>query len=240
MRKEIVNLIKLQEIDLEIRKIDSLREKLPEKYNYLIEKISKIRSEIEKERELLLELQKKKIDIEDEISLESTRLTKSQQKLSTIKTNREYQALLKEIEEMKKGNKAREDEILGIMEKNEDISKKINEKDAEIKKLTVEYDEEKNNIEKLSAEFSERYAFLLTEREVISNSVKKDILSKYNFLKDKRAGLAIVEVKGAVCMGCHMNVPPQLFNELLRNDKIYFCPSCQRLIYTALDNTDNK
>lgn len=239
MKKEIENLIKLQEIDIEIRKIDLERSKLPEAFNRLSEEIKKMKEEIAKDREFLLELQKKKIDIEDEISLENARLAKSQQKLSSIKTNREYQALLKEIEEMKKGNKAREDEILDLMAKNEEISKRIEEKEAKINDLALRFQEEKANMEQKNSQYDERYNYLMAERDKVSKDIRKDILSKYNFLREKRGGIAIVEVKNAVCTGCNMNVPAQLFNELLRSDKIYFCPSCQRLIYTSFENNNN-
>ncbi len=63
------------------------------------------------------------------------------------------------------------------------------------------------------------------------------MIGKYDLLRDRRNGLAIVNVLGGVCQGCFMNLPPQQYNILLRGDKMLDCPSCQRMLYhQELDN----
>ncbi|MGC9022036.1 MAG: zinc ribbon domain-containing protein, partial [Dissulfurimicrobium sp.] len=161
---------------------------------------------------------------------------KSQQKLSSIKTNREYQALLKEIEEIKKANKTREDEIVATMEELEKINISIKEKEAEINAMQKEVEVENLHLNQVENEINGQLYTMMEQRDAIAKDARQDLLSRYNFLRDKRGGVVIVSVTGAVCNGCHMNLPPQLFNELLRDEKIHYCPTCQRLIYAKTND----
>jgi hypothetical protein len=47
----------------------------------------------------------------------------------------------------------------------------------------------------------------------------------------RRGGLAVVEIRGGTCQGCHMNIPPQLFNLIQRNEQVIPCPNCQRILH---------
>jgi predicted nucleic acid-binding Zn-ribbon protein len=171
------------------------------------------------------------VDVEDEFELENIRLTKSQKKLSSLKTNREYQALQKEINEIKKTNLIREEEILTIMEETSSLQEEIKKKKKQIRQYRKEIKTEQQSIDELQAKLEAKIGALTEERHAVSKDIDPDLLAKYDFLKDRRGGVAIAAVTDGICSACNMNIPPQLYNELLKDEKIFTCPSCQRLIY---------
>ncbi len=232
LKIDLEPVLAIQEVDLAIRDLAVEKEKAPERLNALEALLSEREAELVVLDERRRELQRKKTEIEDELELDQIRHGKSQAKLTSIKTNREYQALLKEIDEIKKTNKAREDEILAILEEIDGIAAQMDEKRKMSEETRKERDAEKRRLHGLLAEIDEKIASLQKERDEKAASVRKDILARYDFLRQKRGGLAVVEVRQSICTGCNMNIPPQLYNELLRNDKVLFCPTCQRIIYT--------
>jgi hypothetical protein len=111
--------------------------------------------------------------------------------------------------------------------------------EIELHKLKTAYDDQrqqlnqqKNAILEEAAQARETLERLEVERDELSRHLSQDLLQMFDRVKSQHPdGLAIVEVEGAVCKGCHMNIPPQMFNELQREDSLKMCPSCERIIY---------
>lgn len=231
MISQLTPLIRLQGIDLEIRKIRRKKEKLPDRFEALQERVSRKEEGVEDMKEKIGELHKRKIEIEDELELETERMKKSQQKMSAVQNNREYQALNKEIEEIKKANKTREDELLDLLEEIKNLEDAVEEGAKELKKDRKEATAEKKHINAIAEDLERKIDELKKEGEAVEKEVKPDLLAKYRFLAERREGLVVAAVADAVCSACNMNIPPQMYNELLREERIMTCPSCQRLIY---------
>lgn len=231
MQQEVKLLIKLQAIDLEVKHIQEKKEKGPEGLCHIEKKAKEQEEEfktaLEKQKELKQKKKEKETGLEDEIA----RLKKCQGKLMAVKTNREYQALLKEIEEIKKANRKREDEIVAVMEDIERLENEIKEKQEELSKIKEEITIEKRKLDSLFHKYDKELAKFEENRKTMVKDIPEDLLKRYDFLRSKRNGLAVVGALNAVCLGCHMNIPPQLYNELLKEKKMIYCPSCQRMIY---------
>jgi predicted nucleic acid-binding Zn-ribbon protein len=151
--------------------------------------------------------------------------------LNSIKTNKEYSALISEIGSKKADMSILEDEILDTMSRleianqgyvkatedlrNEEESLKnlINSVDTEIKEADIEIEKTKNE--------QKKYIDLLDEHS----------LKNYNRLSNIKGGKAIVPVIGNVCGGCSMNVTTQTLNELMGGKDLVFCRSCSRILY---------
>ncbi len=231
MISELTPLIRLQGIDLEIRKIRQKKEKLPERLDALQERVASKQAGLEEMKEKIRDIRKRKIEIEDELELETERMKKSQQKMSAVQNNREYQALNKEIEEIKKANKTREDELLELLEEIKKLEDAVSEGEKELKVDRKEAAAEEKHINAIAADLDRKIAELNSEAEAVAAEVKPDLLAKYRFLAERRQGLVVAAVTDAVCSACNMNIPPQMYNELLRDERMMTCPSCQRLIY---------
>ena len=231
MREEMVNLIKLQEIDLKILAIDKAKEEFPESLKKAEEALAQKKKEYEALEHEIEELQFKRRKFEEELEQEYQRLKKSQARLMEVKAQREYQALLKEIEEIKKANKQREEELIQMMERVEALNQEKEKLGEEIAELEKKVAEERAKYEAKRAELDKEREAIWQERENIAAQIPANLLKRYEFVKSRRNGLAVVPVMNAICDGCHMNIPPQLYNELQRDDRIYECPICQRIIF---------
>ncbi len=231
MREDIANLIKLQKVDLKLLALDKEKENCPDSLLEAEKALSAKKEEIVAIEKEIEDLKYKKRAHEDELEQEYQRLRKSQNRLMEVKAQREYQALLKEIEEIKKANKVREEEILQIMDRLEKLAEEKEKLAQELVELEKQVNDERAKYEAKRAEIDQQRSVVWEEREAIAKNIPVTLLKRYEFIKSRRNGVAVVGVLDAVCDGCHMNIPPQLYNELIRDDKVHECPICQRIIF---------
>ena len=231
MEVNISHLVELQVIDLDIRKLD---EKMTEGYAEL----EKRKSVIDERRVAIDQITRKieaaeaqQRELETSLEDETARIKDRKGKVMNIQNNREYQALMREIEDGERSNKQREDEIVQLLELIESFKPKLDEQTALGKTEEKLLAEEQARVDKIVKEIDGKKFSTAKIRAKKANEVEEKILKRYELLLERRNGLGIVGVTQGICQGCHMNIPPQLFNELLREDNLYFCPTCNRIIY---------
>jgi len=231
LKANISHLRELQAIDLKIStldkeiaagsaEIDSRRASLDGHKEIIVQLTEKIAANDQRRREL-----------EAELADEQVRIKDRQAKLMNVQTNREYQSILKETEDGKKVNTQREEAVVQLMEEIEALNAKIEEEakicDEDEKMLA----EDVAAVEKKISQFNTEKTKILKTRESKASAVTASLLKKYTAIRDKRNGLAIVPVTGGVCRGCFMNIPPQLYNDLMKEDKLISCPTCHRIMF---------
>ena len=177
------------------------------------------------------ELEKERRQKEKDIEAEREKARKSQAKLHEVKTNKEYQALLKEIEAGKGVNDKTEEEVLLLMEKIEELKKDLEGASKELKKKEAEAAAERIKLDGELRSVDAVVADLKKTRDTLLQMVDEELRTTYGTLLERREGLAVVNVKNGVCLGCFMNIPPQLFIEATKNRQMILCPSCNRIFY---------
>jgi predicted nucleic acid-binding Zn-ribbon protein len=80
-------------------------------------------------------------------------------------------------------------------------------------------------------ELKEEYQKLLKHKNYYEKQVPQDLLKEYNRIKYVRDGLALAEVKDCICQVCYVRLPPQLYNDIKANKKLYTCSNCNRILY---------
>jgi predicted nucleic acid-binding Zn-ribbon protein len=230
-KKLIENLVMLQEIELESNSIQSQLSELPQKLAKIDEKLKTVREAIGEEENRLNELKKKYRSYESDAEMNLSRIKKSREKLNAAKTNKEYQSSLKEIEDLELINSKLEDDMLECLETMDKIEAEIDTKKKEYAQLTDRVNTEKDLLQQESEEAEKRLIRLNTDWSSLKEMIDPVLLEKYNTVKERVGSVAITPVKNAVCQGCNVNIPPQLYNELQRLESLMFCPHCQRIIY---------
>jgi len=231
LKEDLSRLIALQEIDLQIKKLDDELAKGHADINKRQTSITEKREKIVRHSLTIENAEKRRKELEAEIEAEVTHIKDRQSKLMNVQTNREYQSLLKEIEESKKNNKRREEEIVQLMEQVETLQKKVSDQENVCKaeeQLLLEVDEK---IALLAQETKEKREKLEKTREQQVKKIPDNLRRRYDQLLAKRNGLAITGVINGVCQGCFMNIPAQQFNEVLRGEQLLSCPTCQRMMF---------
>lgn len=231
MNELLAQLVSLQAIDLEIDQIDNAIKAEQEGLDIRISALAKREALINELQEQIVSEQKESRTLEGEMADKMDHVRDRQSKMMQVQTGREQTALLKEIEDAKKSAKENEEKIMAIM--------------LSIEKLTVRLTEEKNLLKGEKELVVEETAKVRTNIDAINrgkkekdvqrneqaNRIKAATLRKYNTLRQRRNGLAVVNVVDGVCQGCFMAIPPQLYNMLLRGDNLFECPTCQRMIH---------
>lgn len=236
MEHELGTLFEAQKIESLIMENEQKLLQAPKKLKAMEDELSEVRQKIEKEQEIIEELEKERHKKEKELETDKDKIRKLETKLYDVKTNKEYQALLKEIESAKEANDRTEEDILVLMDKVEDLKKDYESVTVYLKKREKESETERAEIEKEMQSMDAIIAKLTKERDNLLSIVSDNLRTIYGILREKRAGIAVTNVKNGVCLGCHMNIPPQLFIEATKNKKLIQCPSCNRILFFREDD----
>ncbi len=228
----IFNLRKLQKNETETLKIRHLLNSIPRKISALDNRVAEYEQKIA-DRELeQRELKKQYREQEADVQQNAERIKRSQVKLDSIKSNREYQALLKEIDNLKATNSRIEDEMLTSLDRIETNEREIKAAKNEYAHVTDETSREKGMIQSQDEENRAKMAQLEADREKIAQRIDPRVLKQFQQIKTMIPDSnVIVPVREAVCEGCHMSIMPQTYNDLQRSEKLMSCPHCQRMIY---------
>jgi predicted nucleic acid-binding Zn-ribbon protein len=227
----LTQLVSLQAIDLEIDQIDNAIKSEQKGLDERLAALAKRETLINELQEKISNQEKEIRTLEAEMADKMDHVRDRQSKMMQVQTGREQTALLKEIEDAKKSAKEKEEKIVAIMESTEKLTAQLEEEKNMLKgeKALVAEETEKvrNNIESINKGKKKKDSV----RNEQASKIKASILRKYDTLRQRRNGLAVVNVVDGVCQGCFMAVPPQRFNMLLKGDQIFDCPTCQRLNY---------
>ena len=240
MKKQIESLVKLQNIETEYSRIVSKLNDVSSRFEALDAGVEELRQAIDKEAAQIRELKKKYREHESDVQMNISRIKKSKERLSAVKTNREYLSMLKEIEKLEAMNSQIEDEMLEGLELMERIEEAVSTKENEFITRSDQVDREKENIHTETEHGKNKLAQLDAELKEYYSMIEPVLLNRFIKIKEQQAGkTAIVPVKDAVCQGCNLNLPPQMYNELHLGNTLKFCPNCQRIIYLEKSISDD-
>ena len=231
MKEKLKVLIELQECDNQIKSIQKKTNEAPLKIRQFMEELEATEQSYKGLKDQITGRERDKKNLEGEIEELGNRIDKSNTKLDQIKSNKEYQAALKEIDELNREKSRKEDEAIEIMEEIENLAKEYSKREKEREESERIFSLKKREIEDELEAFKKTLEKLSEQRAAICSDVEKTLLDKYDFLREKRQGIAMSPVTKSVCQTCHMNIPPQKFNELVRGAELMTCPHCNRIIY---------
>lgn len=231
LKTQINNLIQLQTVDSEIYALNYEKECKPKEIQAFQDAFEAKKQQLADLEKGFLDIQKQRKDRELELATKEEVIKKLQNQLFSLKTNKEYQTMLKEIENAKADKSVIEDRILELFEKGDSIKKDI---DVEKKRLQEEervFNEQKKKVEIRVKEIDDRLAQLDAQRKQVIPSIGPNMLAQYERILSNRGGLAIVSVKDNSCRGCNLFVPPQVINLIKMYERIITCEVCNRILY---------
>jgi predicted nucleic acid-binding Zn-ribbon protein len=228
---QIKILIGLQEIMSQARTAEEEKRKVPLEVADLKALFEEREAKFLSAQQEFEQLKKDRREKEREIEEERDKVERAKAKLMSIKTNKEYYAMLKEIEGTKRANTAREDELLAILGRYEESEKRLAEFKEEVDEVSGKYRERMVDVEAKMSGFDKDIAQLAAKKADVAGRIDKGLARRFEMIFDRRDGIAIVPARNQSCTGCHMNLSPQLFNLLQRDDRIHTCPNCNRILY---------
>ena len=231
MSAQIEILASLQTVDREIKQHHGKKQDLLGELQAKEQEIQIKKREIVKLSSALAETEKLRQEKDRVFQDEGKKATDRRMRMNRIKNSKELMALQREIDLIKQGNSEREEELIKLMEETDRASSEIKGKAEELAKLQAEWDREQEGLRSQITGIDQAASEAATRRQTIAAQVAGDLISRYELIFSRRGGTAVVEVTGGICQGCYMNVPPQLWNEIIRSEKVHLCPSCQRILH---------
>ncbi len=229
--EQIRQLVALQHVDDAIHGIDADLKAAPQEVEELGRRFAAQDEQRNRVLDKLRHLRDQQKRLDSDIEDDSTRLKKSKSKLMQVANNREYQAVVREMDTMERQNRSREEERLALREETSLQESNLTELEDAWKALQEDLEVKTANLDARLSEGRAKKAELDKKRENTGSEVPAPVLARYEFIRRRLEHPVIVPVDNGICTGCHIAIPPQAYIELQRGQQILSCPNCQRLIY---------
>jgi predicted nucleic acid-binding Zn-ribbon protein len=230
LKEQITLIFALHEQDLKAQKLQLALEALQPELKELEVLVANQRSQLEGKSGRITELESQKRSKERDVETAEARLKDFQGKLSEIKTNKEYQAALKEIADTKRLNKAIEDQILEIMTQLDGLKAERQSAEEALNGASATLEKRKAEIEGETERLQGMLGESAAEKQSLMGRIDPGLMAQYQRVRKGRSE-AVSGVVAGTCQGCRMRIPPQLYIEIQKMKTIHACPSCQRLLY---------
>jgi len=231
LKSDIESLVKLQEAETEIVRLNAVMLEVEKEKEKLSAKLNQFGNALEENKENLLRAMAACRDIEREIQVVDDRIIKSNEKLRMVKTNKEYNLFLREVDDNKKRKDVLETELLEYFDEKEEMEKIVQETEKEFHLLKDQIEAEQKEIEKKSKNDRVLLDKYVARQEDIGKTLDTSLMQRFAKISKMNNGSAVVSVENEVCMGCFMNIPPQLYIEVQRGNLLISCPQCSRILY---------
>ena len=238
MRKNLKLLGELQEIDLKVDGLQGEKEGLLAEIAGLEQQVASVQSEIAAKNGELVALEEEKQRLEENLAAETDNIARSEGRLKEIKTQKEYQAVSKEISTAKKLKAELEEQILQKIGQIEEFKGDIAGREENLGALEKNVAGQKAEVQKKIEQLEAAIAADTTAREAAVKGLPASVMRRYSLLREQRRGVAVVEARDGYCLGCNMQLPPQLYNTLFRGDELITCPHCQRVLLLRQEDKD--
>ncbi len=230
MRKNLKLLGELQEIDLKVDALQAEKEGLLAEIAGLEQQVAGVQSEIAAKQGELSTLEEEKHRLEESLVAETDNIARSEARLKEIKTQKEYQAVSKEVSTAKKLKTELEEQILQKIGQTDELKVDIAGREENLRALEENVAGQKDEVQKKIEQLEAAISADTTAREAAAKGLPSSVMRRYGLLREQRRGIAVVEAKDGYCLGCNMQLPPQLYNTLFRGDDLITCPHCQRVL----------
>ncbi len=235
MKERYQQLWALQAVDKELKTLTTRLESIPTRIAGLKKAAADLRAGLETALAGIVEHRKLYKLAEVELKAAEDKINGYSVQLYSAKTNEQYKAFLKEIEAQKKLKSDIEDRMIVLMEETETLDRqakadqaRLGDLDADTARKVALLEAEQAELEAAVAERQETRARLVAE-------LPADILKRYERIRESKAGIAIATVQKERCSGCLSPIPAQRIVEIARQDRLYICEACGRIIITARD-----
>ncbi len=236
MQKQIELLMKLQDIDYFIGELERSKDYLPDMIENLKKEITEVQETLENHKKRLTEAKLEQRSLETETAANYEALEKYQHQMLSIKTNKEYDALMQEIDKCKETIALSEDKTLLLMDEINELTEKIDEYTAKVEDITANNSLQLEQLQTQIDAVGEKMQVKDDERKNVLVRIPKPLMSAYERIRKGRGGDVVVPVKRRSCGACYKQLEPHVVQEIRKADKIITCDSCGRILYWAGDD----
>jgi predicted nucleic acid-binding Zn-ribbon protein len=231
MHTDLQHLVHLQELDLAAERDRRRVAEIPLAQAALDARIAEKAGAVDDVKARIAAMQVARRDIERDLAAVQTRLSKFKNQLMEVKTNKEYQAMQKEMAVAEAEISAHETRLLERMEEADALAAELKAADAALVAEQKAVADERRTLDDERVAAEKDLQKVLAERAGVRNQLSPEALTLFERVAAGRRGVAVAEARDGVCTVCHVRMRPQVFNEVRRNDGLHQCESCTRILY---------
>jgi len=226
-------LLQLQDLDLEIEAYRKRETEIPKQKTKLNIRRERLAAELAERQKACQDLKLEQRKNEGDIEEMQKQAGKYEQQLLLVKKNEEYQALLHEIDLLKKQVGLKEERIITIMMQLDQMIERLEEDRKRIEAEERALDEQCAAVDAELAEARAKRMDLEQRRAPARQAVDPGLLRLYDRVRRRRpTGRVVVPLNDEVCSGCNMTIPAQICNEVLAGERLHACVHCGRVLYS--------
>ena len=231
MNAQLSLLVQLQHFDLKIHQLDAQRQQIPARINDARVPLDQANARLEEIKTAIEKATAVRRSGEQDLSEHESHVQKLRARLMELKTNKEYQAHLFEIDQANKKKESMEERVLLAMDRVEEKQKELEEVQKLVEEVTQSFAQEKTQLESKALELDDEFKKLTARKEEVLLQLEKSVHARYMKLKATLKVMVIAKVSDETCGGCQLQVPPQLIADVKRADQLLTCPYCNRILY---------
>jgi predicted nucleic acid-binding Zn-ribbon protein len=231
MHPDLQHLIQLQQLDLRAERDRRAVAEIPVAQAALEARIAERKAAVDGVKQRIAACQAARREIEKDLAAVQGRLSKYKNQLMEVKTNKEYQAMQKEISVAEQEVSDQETRLLERMEEADALAAELKAAEAASKTEQAEVADERRKLETEREAASRDLDQTVAERAAVVANLSKEALAIFERVAQSRKGVAMAEARDGLCSVCHVRLRPQVFNDVRRNDSIIQCESCARILY---------
>lgn len=225
----VKDLLELQNVDMRIRGLIQRQAMIPKEIANLKNDAASADEELKTKRENANKTTLEIKQLESQIKQKNDHIAKLQVQSSMVKKNTEYQAMMKEIEDIKAAISDLETSVIELLDKSEQSVADFKEVEKQAKAQKQSIEEEIKELEQTVVEIKEEIARQQDARTPLSSKLESDVLNRYNRLL-KSNGMPLVKIDNGICGHCHLRVIPQTLHEVNKG-AVTACENCGHLVY---------
>jgi predicted nucleic acid-binding Zn-ribbon protein len=230
MNSDLEKLVRLHHAEAALRRVESELAEVPRLRREIEDRLERDRSRLDAAKAALAASQKARREHESAVADLKARLSKYKGQLMEVKTNKEYTAVLHEIEGVERDIRARDDLTFGEMEREESLTQEVKREEADFKAVAADAAKEKAALDARAAALEAEASRQRAEREAAAASIPEEALALYGRVAKLR-GTALAEAREGVCEACHVKLRVQVWVEIRKNEQLLQCESCSRILY---------
>jgi predicted nucleic acid-binding Zn-ribbon protein len=230
MNPNLEKLVRLHHAETELKRVEAELNELPGKKKAIDDRLTADRAHLDAAKSALDASQKARKQNEASVQDLEAKRSKYKGQLMEVKTNKEYTAMLHEIEGVERDIKGREDLILEEMEKAEALATIVKREEVDFKAIEAEARKGQAEIDAAAAKLQASAVSLRAERDSAAASVPEDERERYARITKQR-GSGVAEAKDGMCQACHVRLRVQIWVEVRKNEQIFQCESCGRILF---------
>lgn len=234
LKNTIEALVELQTVDNQIQVYQEQRNELAQNLDRLKAIVEKMASDLDDKRDKLSEASRFYGEKQIELQADGDRLSKAKTKLATVTRTKEYAAMQRELDNLRKKYSADETELMRLAEAMQEFKTSISAEETKLKELRGEVKREEDASGDQLKELDTKIASIAKKKSGAEGKLDRAMLTRYGRLLQRREGRAVVPVgaKGK-CTGCQRLLPPQQYIQIQRGS-LMSCPTCQRYLYVEV------